>query len=240
MTFRGMGIFTMWNDVEPLHKFEFNVMHARNHLLDHLAYLGENAILSGRRYVDGIGTLPPFFMFYDMATLDVLTDEAHQDCRVADSEWFLQLRPHVRDLIRYNWRVVARTGGGVGSSSATFIVRRAASNGSDETTAWQRFAEDVLGNTSCTAAHVAFVDLATPIRVGQAVPSYEPDDARNALIVVEAFDRFLLAEESRQIDRALQTAGLSAGPAKLSHYALSFALDYRDLPKTSRLEALPA
>ena len=64
----------MWCDVDSLHKLEFDRMHSREHLLDHLAYMGSNAMLAGRRYVDGVGTLPPFFMFYDMASLDPLTD----------------------------------------------------------------------------------------------------------------------------------------------------------------------
>ncbi|MBB6469091.1 hypothetical protein HNQ96_004980 [Aminobacter lissarensis] len=238
MAFSGSGLFTMWNDVEPQKKFDFNFMHSRNHLLDHLAYLGENGILEGRRYVDGNGTLPPFFMLYDMRSLSILVDDEHQHCRVADSPWFLSLRPSIRDLIRYNWNVVCRAGGGCGSAAATFLIE-APKGTSDRLTIWKPFLSHLLTSTACTAAHVGSIDLTTPIRVSQPVPEYTDADISRELLVVESFDRHLLARTVDQIDAELQSVGLADARTRYSHYSLSFQLEFGDLPTVTRLEALP-
>ena len=75
----------MWNGMDPSHVPQFDLMHARNHMGAHIRYLGEGGILSARRHGGGVGSLPPFFTFYDMRTLDVLTAPEYQDRRVAES-----------------------------------------------------------------------------------------------------------------------------------------------------------
>lgn len=118
----GNGFFAMWAGIAPDMAAAFELMHARDHLAEHLAYLGEGGILWARRYGEGQGVLPPNFAFYGMRDLDRLTGPGSADRKVFETEFFKAIRPHYRDRIAHHCRVLGSAGAGTGSAAATFLL----------------------------------------------------------------------------------------------------------------------
>jgi len=224
----GNAFFAMWCGVDPLHEREFDRIHARDHLRAHLAYLGEDAILSGRRYVDGIGDLPRFFMLYDMASLEPLTAPSHRACKVADSEPFLRVRPHLRDVIRDHANVVARRGGGMGGYVATVLARHQVDM--EFRPICERIAQSAVAREGCTAILIGAVAPGVPTRAGQPIAPRAPD-AATLVVVVEGHDRQLLSNDLSWLLREIAARGLAVGPMRSGHYALSHALSYADIDR---------
>jgi hypothetical protein len=235
MGMRGNGFYAMWNGMLPAHMPEFDLMHARNHMLDHVRYLGPNGILSVRRHGDGVGTLPSFFSFYDMSSIDVLTAPENQSRRVIESPWFLTLRPHYRDHIRHHCRVVARSGGGTPGSVGTLLFRlsdRAAGDASFGKT----FVAALLETNAITGAHLGKADPTVPTIVGGSPPPRNAEEEPVGVLVVESYSRFELASCVRELARRVRSEGVAADNPRWGHYALSLAVDFAELDQMKRLD----
>jgi hypothetical protein len=217
---------------------EFELMHARSHMLAHLAYLGSDGNLAARRHSQGIGTLPSYFTFYDMKSLDVLTDAAHENCRVVETPWFLSLRSKYRDHIRHHCRVVGRAGAGVGGSIATVLLRLSRTALGNEQR-WQRLCEQLVANTAITAAHFGIANPSVPTMVGGSPPPREDGDEPVATLILEGYDRFALAGELAGIAKRFLDAGLTEHAPRIGHYALSLALEYSEIKDMHRLDSRP-
>jgi len=231
----GAGFYAMWNGVDPAHMPEFDLMHARNHMAAHVAYLGEGGILAARRHADGAGSLPPFFTFYDMRTLDVLVAPQYRQRRVVESGWFLRLRPSYRDHIRHHCRVLARAGAGTGGSVATFLLRLTARALGDGSVA-AALCDELVARPAVTAAHLGVADPTLPTMVGGSPPPRNPDDEPVGVLVLESYDRFALAADLPPIAERLQALGVAAAPPRFAHYTLSLALEYAELERARLLE----
>ncbi|QRM32644.1 hypothetical protein [Microvirga sp. VF16] len=171
----GKGFYAMRNGMDPSRLPEFNLMHARNHMLDHVRYLGPNGILSVRRHYDGVGSLPPFFSFCDISSLEILTDAEHQDMRVVQSPWFATLRPHYRDRIRHHSHVLARSGAGRAGCIGTLLFKLFEHAATDRTVG-QALVSDLLNTNAITAAHFGRADPLVPTAVGGEPPPRRPEE----------------------------------------------------------------
>ena len=238
MAFVGAGFYAMWNGMDPAHMPEFELMHARNHMPAHVGYLGDGGILAARRHGSGVGALPPFFTFYDMRSLDVLTDPVFAHRRVVESEWFLQLRPHYRDHIRHHCRVQGRAGGGIGGAAGTLLMRLRAAVPADAAAA-EALCAELVSRASITAAHFGVADPHVPTLVGGAPPPRNVDDEPVGVLVVEGYERHVLAADLPSIARRMVGLGIAAAPPRFAHYALSLAVDYAELPLLRLLDAAP-
>ena len=230
----GSGFYAMWNNIDPGMAPGFDLMHARHHMLDHLAYLGEDAILSARRHTDGYGTLPRYFTFYDMSRLSVLTDDAHRHCKVTQSDWFQQYRPFYRDHIRHHCNLRGRSGGGGGGSVATLVFQLRDTDAMDEL-----FAE-LTSRSPFTAAHWGVADPTLPTMVGGEPPPGAPAEEPCAVIILESYDRHVLAEALPALVGELTKRGCAGGPVRWAHYALSIAVEHKELGALLRLKADPS
>ncbi|TQI73983.1 hypothetical protein FHT98_1721 [Bosea sp. AK1] len=218
----GNGFFAMWAGIAPDVAAAFELMHARDHLAEHLAYLGEGGILWARRYGEGQGILPPNFAFYGMRDLDRLTGPGSAERKVFETEFFKAIRPHYRDRIAHHCRVLGSAGAGTGSAVATFLLDLRAEDGAPA-----QIADRLTCLPSVTAAHIGAVDWGVPIRAGGVPPPCPPGDERLGIAVVEGFSRWRMAGEFASITEILGQAGTirSAG-----HYGFSYALDYAEVP----------
>jgi hypothetical protein len=238
MSFLGTGFYAMWNGMDPAYVPEFELMHARSHMLAHVAYLGSDGILAARRHGHGVGTLPSFFTFYDMKSLDVLTDASHEDCRVVETPWFLSLRSKYRDHIRHHCRVVGRAGAGVGGSIATVLLRLS-SAALDNEQRWQSLCEQLVANPSITAAHFGIADPSVPTMVGGSPPPRDDGDEPVATLIVEGYDRFALAGVLPSIAKRFLDDGLAEHAPRMGHYSLSLALEYDEIKNMHRIDSRP-
>jgi len=239
MSFSGTGFYAMWNGMDPAHVPQFDLMHARNHMGAHIGYLGEAGILGARRHAGGLGSLPPFFTFYDMRTVDVLTAPEYQDRRVVESAWFLRLRPHYRDHIRHHCRVLGRSGGGVGGTVATLLMKLHEEAAADRAGS-VALCDDLVRRGAITAAHLGVADPNVPTIVGGSPPPRKPEEEPVGVLVLESYDRYALASDLPWIAQHLVELGVCASIPRFAHYALSLALDYSDLARFPSLDEAPA
>jgi hypothetical protein len=218
----GGGFFAMWAGIAPEMAEAFELMHARDHLGEHLAYLGESGILWARRYADGQGELPPSFAFYGMASLDRLTEPGASSHQVHETELFKTIRPHYRDRIAHHCRLLGSAGAGTGGAVATFLLDLGAGGPS---------APDLVDRLTqlapVTAAHIGTVDWQVPVRAGGMPPPCPAGDEQLGVAIVEGFSRWRLVGVLAQVAELLQGAGTVR---KMGHYAFSYALDYREVP----------
>jgi hypothetical protein len=219
----GNGFFAMWHGIAPEVAPDLSLMHTRDHLAEHLAYLGPQGILWARRHEDGQSTLPPFFAFYGMASLKPLTDPAFADRTVHETAWFWSIRPHYRDRVAHHCDVLASAGGGTGGAVGTMLVRLSADAAlrGEDTAA---LADRLTRRPAFTAAHLGRVEWSAPPRVGMAPNTPAAGEERLGVLVLEGFDRFTLAAS---MERAAQEALASAvveAVLRTGHYALSYAL----------------
>jgi hypothetical protein len=224
----GSGFFAMWNGIAPEAAAEFPLMHARDHIGEHLSYLGPGGIQWARRFGTGQGNLPPYFAMYAMPTLEALVDPQFADAQVCQTSWFLAIRPHYRDRIAHHCRVLASSGGGVGSAAATFHLHLGPEAKTD--CALLDEAMDSLTRLApITAAHLGVPDWTVPHRVGLPLPDFDAADAELGVLVVESFDRFELVRALDDIAEYLSIRGIAMKVRAYAHYSLSYALDQADL-----------
>ncbi len=218
------AFYALWIGVENEIAEEFQLAHARDHLADHMSYLGPGGILWARRHTGGIGTLPPNFAFYGMADLLRLTDPAFASARIPMSDWFRnEVRPRFRDRIPHHCDVLASSGAGIGGAVATLIFEF----GANATTATALTAE-LTKLAAITAAHIGRVNWNVPSAVGQ--PLLAPtSDAPLGVLVIEGFDRHRLAAAVDGIAALMIARKLAARITGWAHYALSYQLAYADL-----------
>ncbi len=221
----GSGFFAMWNGIAPEAAEDFALMHTRDHLGEHLGYLGAGGILSARRFGEGLGSLPPYFAFYQMAALDRLKESATV-YQVHETNWFKALRELYRDRIAHHCRVLASAGAGSCSAVATFLVDLAEEGGMERSAA----AMDGLTRLApVTAAHIGAVDWTVPIRAGGIPPACPAGDERLGVVVVESYSRLALAEALEDITGIVAGAAPVMRIRRRSHYAFSYALGHDEL-----------
>ena len=221
------GFYAMWNGMGPRHIPEFETMHAREHLAAHVAYLGPDAILAGRRHSGGVGSLPPFFTCYDMRALDVLTASDRQNRRVADSAGFMKFRSHYRDHIRHHCRVLAHRGVGLGGAVGTVLMRLTEGVASDAVLA-VRLCDSLVKRAPITSARLGLADPTLPTLVGGAPPPRAAEEEPVGVLIVEGYARYALAAELPRLVDRLCEEGVARDEPRWAHYDLSFAVSYAE------------
>lgn len=219
------GFFAMWNGIAPAMAEAFALMHTRDHLGEHLSYLGEDGILFARRFGEGQGTLPPFFAFYAMASLDRLTAPGAGQHQVHETAFFKAVREHYRDRIPHHCRVLASAGTGTGSVVATFLVELA--GGGAERAG--ELADRLTRLAPVTAAHIGAVDWSVPVRAGGVPPACPTGDENLGVVIVESYARLALVRSFEEIARAIGVSGVAGTIRGSGHYALSYALNYSEV-----------
>ncbi|WP_332684056.1 hypothetical protein [Bosea sp. (in: a-proteobacteria)] len=200
-------------------------MHARDHLGEHLSYLGEGGILWARRHGEGQGTLPPFFAFYAMGSLERLTAPGAAAHQVHETELFKAVREHYRDRIPHHCRVLGSASAGTGSAVATFLVELA--DGASGRAA--DLADRLTRLAPVTAAHLGAVDWSVPVRAGGVPAACPPGDERLGVVVVESYSRPALVRGFDAIARLIGGGAAVAAVRGAGHYGLSYALGYAEV-----------
>ncbi|MGR3911504.1 hypothetical protein Q3A80_31105 [Burkholderia sp. SR8] len=221
----------MWGDIPPAFGHEFSVMHTRDHVPAHLAYLGDDGVRWARRCVDGHGDMPHFFTFYGLTGLHVLTDAAHAKCRVKDSAWFMKMRPHYRDRIAHHCQVLASAGAGTGGAVGTVLLDFAGEVLCDRARL-DAFADELTRLAPVVSAHIAAPDWNVPIRVGEALPAGREGSEALGVLIIEGFDRYALAECLAEVRDKLVSGRVASRVRSWAHYAHAYRLDYEEIEHT--------
>ena len=110
----GKAAITMWCDVAPEVKPEFEDWHSHEHMPERLAIPG---FLRGTRWSDASGE--KYFILYELDQLDTLTSAAYLERLNNPTPWSRKMMPHHRNMVRSLCAVRAGFGGGLPRALAT-------------------------------------------------------------------------------------------------------------------------
>jgi len=217
------GFVALWHNVPPEIDEEYNLVHTREHVPDYVANAaGRGGIAFGRRYGEGEGQLPRYFMFYpasDMSAFARLAEKPWIEHPGGSSEWFNSIINQYRDSWRNNCRMLGSIGGGTGGAVLSFIMTltpKAATGG----IATSDTLEELMAMPAVTAVHLGLTDVAVPPNR----PQLSIDDAPVGVMVVEGFNRLRLAQALPAIREALARRRIAADTPRHGLYQLAYEL----------------
>ena len=106
---------TMWWDVAPEARGEWEDWHTHEHMPERLGIPG---FLRGTRWIAANGQ-PSYFVLYEAARLAAVTTGPYLERLNAPTPWSRRMMPHHRNMVRSVCRVRASCGGGVAHAVAT-------------------------------------------------------------------------------------------------------------------------
>lgn len=110
----GQAAVTMWCDVAPDMRAEFEDWHSHEHMPERLAIPG---FLRGTRWSDASGE--QYFILYELDQLATLTGAAYLERLNNPTPWSRRMMPHHRNMVRSLCAVRASFGGGLPRALAT-------------------------------------------------------------------------------------------------------------------------
>jgi hypothetical protein len=230
--FKGNGLLSLWNGVDPARREEYDLWHTREHVPERLAIPG---MLRARRYHRGKGPLPEFLTLYELETTGVLDSEPYRTLLRNPTPWSSSMRPSFRGFFRVGHLVRLSRGGGVGGALMGTVFADAAAPAGD----WEAVAEFMLQKTAATAVHVLAKDPTVA-----PVPFSVPSDgaatyADGAALMVECYAGERLAEMAGVLDTALEARGLAQGREPWTNYELASVLGRDELGSVVSLSEPP-
>lgn len=232
------GFVALWHNVPPEIDEEYNLVHTREHVPDFVANAaGRGGIDFGRRYGDGEGQLPRYFMFYparDMSAFARLAEKPWAEHPGGSSDWFNSIINQYRDSWRNNCRSLGEAGGGSGGAALSLIMKltpQAARGGALVSHALA----GLIAMPCVTAVHLGITDPAiAPNR-----PPLGPDDAPVGVMVVESFNRLWLAQALPAIRDLLASRDIALDAPRHGLYQLAYELRPDALDQTEPFRGHP-
>jgi len=100
------GLLTIWSDVDPDYRVQFQKWHNCEHIRERVAIPG---FFVGRRY-QGIGEAPNFFMCYETEHSNVLASEPYLHAVNHPSPWTKEVIANSKNIVRGIYRMVSLVG----------------------------------------------------------------------------------------------------------------------------------
>ena len=100
------GLLTIWSDVEPDYRVEFQKWHNCEHIMERVGIPG---FFVGRRY-QGIGEAPNFLMCYETDDSNVLVSEPYLHAVNHPSSWTKEAIAHSKNIVRGIYRMISLVG----------------------------------------------------------------------------------------------------------------------------------
>ncbi|WP_417280068.1 hypothetical protein [Celeribacter sp.] len=180
----------------------------------------------GRRYNEGDGTLPRYFMFYPTSDIDAFATLAAKpwpEHPGGTSDWFNSILDQYRDSWRNTCQLLGQIGGGTGGVALSVIMPMGENLKSIAVV--QELLADLIKIPEVIAA-----------RLGETLPEIEPNrpplsaaDPNVAVLVVEGFNRARLARRLVQILDLLNAKGVDTDKATYGLYNLAYELRHEAL-----------
>ena len=219
MAIPGTAFLALWNDRSE-GRDDYEAWHSREHIPERLTIPG---ILAGRRYVDGKGPLPPYFTFYPLESLDVLSSAEYVDLVNRPSSWSRSMRPALSRMYRQGCQTTFSVGAGVaGYLVAALLGRTAEQAGTPEVGMIAR-------DPAISALHIGTVrEIAPLVFAEMANHDLPPSDA---IMLVELFDKDAFPASVGRLDDLIERAGYRR-LLDWTMYSLAFALDKDEVGST--------
>jgi hypothetical protein len=225
MPLLGSAAITMWWDVAPDERAEFEHWHAHEHVPERLGIPG---VRRGSRWASTTDA-EGFFVMYELDSYETLTSPAYRTRLDNPTPWSVKMMPRHRNMVRSQCRIVLSHGGGIGGIVLTLRFAPLPGRGPALRAHVQAAVRCLPTLPGVTGAHLLETDTpkAEPtaeqrIRAGDAVADW--------IVLVSGYD----SEAVRAVAAdALATGALAAAGARpeqqVGFYRLACALTPQDL-----------
>ncbi|TPL21073.1 hypothetical protein FJ945_20330 [Mesorhizobium sp. B2-4-9] len=223
MAVRQEGFVALWHNIPPDVDEEYNLVHTREHVPDYVANAADRGgIEFGRRYAEGDGQLPRYFMFYparDMSAFQRLAAKPWPEHPGGTSDWFNSIINQYRDSWRNNCRLIDSVGGGTGGAALSMIMRL-----SDEAAGGGATVKTVLSELISIPQVLGVTFGLTDPAIEPNRPTLSADDAPVGVMVIESFNRLRLAQAVAPIRDLLVRRGIALEEPRYGLYQLAYEL----------------
>lgn len=217
------GFVALWHNVPPQIDEEYNLVHTREHVPDYVANAaGRGGIDFGRRYSNGEGQLPRYFMLYpakDMSAFAILAERPWVQHPGGTSDWFNAIIDQYRDSWRNNCRMLGQIGGGTGGSALSLIMTLPSPSGGGSDII-QGVLQELIAIPSIVAVRLGVTDPEIQPNRPELTVTHPPV----GVMVVESFSHARLAQAIPSILEALSRRGLCADEPRFALYQLAYEL----------------
>lgn len=215
----GKAAVTIWCDVAPEIREEFDHWHAHEHMPERLSIPG---FRRGSRWVSADGG--SYFICYEVESENTLTSAPYLERLNNPTPWSQAMMPHHRNMVRGPCRIDASHGAGLGAALLT--VRLSPQPGkADALRGW------LNGLLAAMAARKGLVASALLRHIGQAQPTAEQqlrggvDRTPDWVVLVNGYSAEAIADVAgRELNEAALTAHGAAPGSAMGRYRLAFVL----------------
>lgn len=220
MPLPGEGFIALWNDIDPS-RSDYDQWHTIEHVPERMTVDG---FLRAHRYVRSHGNLPRYFTLYALDELKALNSEAYRKLVAEPTAWSRNMRPNMRNFIRWVCRTVATRGDGVGGFAALSITPRL------EVQEAEAVCAELLAKDGVSAVHFGALE-AEASRLDIAVEEAGMASDAAGLFIVEGYSDTSLLGSCRAMERSI---------LKRDDWALyKLAFELRDVDRRARGKSGP-
>lgn len=213
----GQAALSMWWNMAPAMREEFEHWHAHEHFPERLALPG---FLRGSRWADAGGG-EGFFILYELVDHASLTSPDYLARLNAPSDWSRRLMPHHRDMVRSQCRVRLSRGGTIAGHTMTVRLTPAAGAAERLLDHVDRLTRDLHLRAGVIGAHLLQTDTPTVAPTTEQKIRGNADRAADWVLIVSGYEAQALEAlaQGALSAHALALAGAQAG-ATIGTYAL--------------------
>ena len=192
MPLPGEGFIALWNDIDSS-RSDYDQWHTIEHVPERMTVSG---FLRAYRYIRSHGNLPRYFTLYALDDLEALNSQAYRRLIAEPTAWSRNMRPNMRNFIRWVCRTLATRGEGVGGFAALSITPRL------EAQEAEAICEELLAKNGVSAVHFGVVEVgARALDIAVEQVGLPPDAA--GLFIVEGYSEASLLSSCKAVERSI-------------------------------------
>lgn len=222
MPLKTNAFLAIWHDFDPAQEAEWHRWHTIEHMPERVGVPGFRA---GRRYMSDSVARHRCFTMYEGDDVSVFNSPAYLERLNNPTPWTKAVSTIFRDFMRGACRVVATAGGDAACpviAGHVLSIRLSGSLATGGDAKAKALAEAVAKMPTVVGVHVAVCERAvtnveTTERKARSGTGEQPLDG---VVVVESYDRKVLAAQQSEIERAIVAAGLGMTPQESGIYDL--------------------
>ena len=218
MALLGSAAITMWWDIAPAQRIEFEDWHSHERFPERLSIPG---FLRGSRWSS---VNEGFFVMYELETYDTLTSPYYLERLNNPTPWSTKMMPHHRNMMRSQCRVIDSYGGGIAGSLLTVRMSPEARQANATRRALLEVLRQVPHEIGLTSAHLLQTETPQLAQTKEQKIQGGKDAVADWIVIVSGYDARALEDLVSG-----KLASLGVGSAQHDVYRLSYAATARDL-----------
>lgn len=225
MALLGGSALSMWWDMAPEMRAEFEHWHSHEHFLERLALPG---FLRASRWSDADGGAG-FFILYELEAHGALSSPEYLASLNAPTPWSTRLMPHHRNMVRSQTRVLHSHGAGVARHALTLRLSPREGEAQRLQDALRALIEDLPLRAGLAGAHLLRTETPAIAPTTEQKIRGNADRSADWVFVVTGYELAVLRQLAAEALSADVLAALGAAPGAVAGwYGLSLSMTRGD------------